>query len=300
MTGKILAAGDVHLGSEHADVDAFTEFLDDTRRNRSSVDRLVLLGDVWDLIRRDPFGVAWETSETISVLKDLAAEVPVHFVYGNHDTHLRHLDDSLYDIGFHDELVLTSGETRIHFRHGKDFDGLQFDALSNHLSGPGDRGDIDPTNGLKDPVVATARDAIQTGKKRLRELSRAFQPGAATDEPATSRASYPRRERRAHAYLDSIHADKLVFGHTHCPYVRPDNAVANPGTWKSTAPVHNTYLVIEDGTIELVRHRHAGPDEVVDLTAAPAGRPTPGAVEVSLDRGRDTSLDGGQDTPTRG
>jgi hypothetical protein len=41
--------------------------------------------------------------------------------------------------------------------------------------------------------------------------------------------------------------------------------VANPGTWKASAPDSNTYLVIEDGVIELYRHDVSGPDEVVDV-----------------------------------
>ncbi|MFC7133070.1 MULTISPECIES: metallophosphoesterase [Salinibaculum] len=264
MTGRILVAGDVHLGSEHADVDAFNSFLQAQSRNQHSVDHLVLLGDVWDLIRRDPFGVAWETSETITHLKRLASEVPVHFVFGNHDTHLRHLDRTLYDVEFRNELVLGSGDHDIRFCHGEAFDRFQSDALSKHLSGPGDRGDIDPTRGLKDPVVAWGRELVQTQKRRLKRARTSVLSGDDDGEV------YPRRERRAHAYLDAVPEDKLVYGHTHRPYVRPDNAVANPGTWKASAPDSNTYLVIDDGAIALYRHVVSGPDEPVNAGAAAA------------------------------
>jgi UDP-2,3-diacylglucosamine pyrophosphatase LpxH len=258
VTDTIVVAGDVHLGSDAADTAAFESFLRAQYRNRAAVDGLVLLGDVWDLVRRDPFGVAWETSETITLLKRLASDLPTHLVFGNHDTYLRHLDEALYEVAFHDELVLQSGDSDVRFCHGEAFDRLQSDTLSTRLSGPGDRGDIDPTGGRKDPVVSRGREAVQRGKRRLRRVHAALRPGATVGE------SYPRRERRAHAYLDAVPEDKLVYGHTHRPYVRPDNAVANPGTWKTTAPEANTYLVVADGTMALYRHVPSGEDERVD------------------------------------
>ena len=258
--GEVVVAGDVHLGADNADVAAFNSFLDGVSDRDPA--HLVLLGDVWDLVRRDPFGAAWETSETITRLKGLAAQLPVSVVFGNHDGHLRHLDKGLYDVRFHEALTLESGDSRIRFRHGEEFDRLHFDALSSYLSGPGDRGDIDPTRGRKDPIVAWGRDAIQRGKRRFRTVY-ATDGG---DDRADDR-SFPRRERRAHAHLAGIAEDKLVYGHTHAPYVHPENVAANPGSWKTTAPVHNTYLVVEGGGIALFRHRTDGRDERLE----PAG-----------------------------
>ena len=251
--GEVVVAGDVHLGADNANVAAFNSFLDDVADRDPA--HLVLLGDVWDLVRRDPFGAAWETSETITRLKALAAQLPVSVVFGNHDGHLRHLDAALYDVRFREALTLESGDSRIRFHHGEEFDRLHSDALSAYLSGPGDRGDIDPTRGRKDPIVAWGRGAIQRGKRRLRTVY-------ATDggEEGAAR-SFPRRERRAHAHLDGIPEDKLIFGHTHAPYVHPENVAANPGSWKTTAPVHDTYLVVDGGDISLFRHRTEGADE---------------------------------------
>jgi len=254
--GRIFVAGDVHLGADNADAGAFDDFLDTIRRETTGRDRFVLLGDVWDLVRRDPFGCAFETSETITRIKRLSERIPVHSVLGNHDACLSNLDVDRYDVQFHDQHVLESGGERIRFCHGQSFDAFHSEALSNYLSGPGDRGDIDPTRGRKDPVVAKGREVLQGAKRHLRTAVGALQ---GRDEVAP--VAFPRRERRAHAYLETIPEDKLVFGHTHAPYVHPDNVVANPGSWKTTAPVHNTYLVIEDGNIELFRHRAAGVNE---------------------------------------
>jgi UDP-2,3-diacylglucosamine pyrophosphatase LpxH len=257
VTTRVLVAGDVHLGAANANVDAFNGFLDDLSGEHSDLTELVLLGDVWDLIRRDPFGCAWETTGTIRRLRRLAERVPVRLVVGNHDSYLRALDVSRYRIDIRDEYVLSQGGTSIRFCHGHAFDRFQFDPLSRYLSGPGDLGEIDPTRGLKDSLVAGARRYALAGAKRL--------SAALPFATAGSRfgARYPRRERRAHAFLETVPEDKLVYGHTHAPYVHHENVAANPGSWKSTAPVHNTYLEIVDGSLRLFQYRPSAEDERV-------------------------------------
>ncbi len=245
---RVIVAGDVHLGAHNANVEAFSRFLEDLYRDRTSIDEVVLLGDIWDMVRRDPFGVAWETATTLERLQRLAAAVPVQFIFGNHDVYLQELDTTRYEPQFRTEYTLEQGGTRIHFRHGHEFDKLHSNRLSRYLSGKGDRGDIDPTRGRKDPVVAGVRDAVNSLKTQLRS------------DGGTPRA-YPRRERRAHQFLRSKAADKLVYGHTHVPYVHHDNLVANPGSWKSTAPVHNTYIEINEGRLALYQFQPAGDDE---------------------------------------
>lgn len=246
---RVVVAGDVHLGSDNADVAAFDAFLEDCYRDRASIDEIVLLGDLWDMVRRDPFGVAWETADTLERLKRLAAAVPVRYVLGNHDVYLQQLDGSRYEVDFREEYAIEQAGTRIQFRHGNEFDALQSNRLSRYLSGAGDRGDIDPTRGLKDPVVASARDAVGRVKMQLR-----------ADGGSAPTRAYSRRERRAHEFLRTAAADKLVYGHTHAPYVHHDNLAANPGSWKSTAPVHNTYVEITGGELALYQYRSDGED----------------------------------------
>jgi UDP-2,3-diacylglucosamine pyrophosphatase LpxH len=253
VTDRVLVAGDVHLGAANADVEAFDSFLDWVYREHRADAELVLLGDVLDLVRRDPFGCVWEMSETVTRIRRLAAEMPVSFIYGNHDTYLRTLDTALYDVTFRDQHVIESGGARIRFRHGMAFDRFHSDRLSEYLSGPGDLGDIDPTRGLKDPVVAKGRELIQDGKRGLRAAFGTLRGGRPVET-----TPFPRRESRAHAYLDTIPEDKLVFGHTHTPYVHPENIAANPGSWKTTAPLHNTFLDIQGGDITLHQYHDTG------------------------------------------
>lgn len=248
---RVVVAGDVHLGADNANVEAFNAFLGDLYRDRGSVDEVVLLGDIWDIVRRDPFGVAWETADTLEKLNRLAEVRPVRFVLGNHDTHLRNLDDERYELDFRESYILEQNGIRILFRHGDEFDRLHSSRLSEYLSGAGDRGDIDPTRGRKDPVVAGFRDLVCRFKTRLRSDG---------GEPC----AYPRRERRAHRHLGTVAADKLVYGHTHAPYVHHENTVANPGSWKSTAPTHNTYVEITEGELALYRYLPDGEDELVE------------------------------------
>lgn len=247
---RVIVAGDVHLGAHNANVDAFTGFLDDVYRDRASIDEVVLLGDIWDMIRRDPFGVAWETAPTLDRLKRLAGAVPVQFIFGNHDVYLRELDSARYELEFRTDYTLEQNGTRIHFRHGDEFDRLHSNRLSKCLSGRGDRGDIDPTRGRKDPVVAGVRNAVGSIRTSLR-----------SDGGSDRTRAYPRRERRAHEFLRTAAVDKLVYGHTHSPYVHHENLVANPGSWKSTPPLHNTYVEIRGGELSLHRYRPDGEDE---------------------------------------
>jgi len=250
---RVIVAGDVHLGADNANVEAFNGFLKDLYQNRTSIDEVVLLGDLWDMVRRDPFGVAWETTETLEQLKRLGNEVPVQLILGNHDIYLQGLDSTRYELDFREEYTLNQNGTRIHFRHGDEFDALQSNRLSKYLSGAGDRGEIDPTRGRKDPVVAGVRDVVCNIKTRLRP------------DGGQSRArTYPRRERRAHGYLGTIAADKIVYGHTHAPYVHHENIAANPGSWKSTAPVHNTYVEITEGELALYQYLPEGEDERIE------------------------------------
>ena len=247
---RVIVAGDAHLGAHNANVEAFNDFLEDIYQDRSVIEEVILLGDLWDMVRRDPFGVAWETATTLERLKRLANAIPVQFIFGNHDLYLQELDDTRYELEFRTEYTLEQDGTRILFRHGNEFDGLHSNLLSKYLSGKGDRGDIDPTRGRKDPVVAGVRDAVDRFKSQLR-----------TDGGSARARTYPRRERRAHEFLRTAAADKLVYGHTHSPYVHHDNLAANPGSWKSTTPVHNTYVEITEGQLALYQYRVDGEDE---------------------------------------
>lgn len=253
----VIVAGDVHLGAHNANVAAFDAFLEDVYRHRGSIDELVLLGDLWDMVRRDPFGVAWETTETLGHLKRIATAIPVRYILGNHDIYLQQLDRSRYELDFRKAYTLEQAGTRIHFRHGHEFDGLHSNRLSNYLSGAGDRGDIDPTRGLKDPVVASVRGAVGKMRERLHSNGNSAQTRV-----------YPRRERRAHNFLHTIAADKLVYGHTHAPYVHHNNIAANPGSWKATTPLHNTYLEISKGNLSLYEYQQSGENTCIERPAA--------------------------------
>lgn len=250
VMSRVIVAGDVHLGAHNANMDAFDNFLDDIYQDRASIDEVVLLGDIWDMVRRDPFGVAWETATTVERLKRLAEAVPVQFIFGNHDVYLQELESTRYELEFRTDYTLEQDGTRIYFRHGNEFDRLHSNRLSKFLSGKGDRGDIDPTRGRKDPVVAGVRNTVGNIRTRLR-----------SDGGSARTRTYPRRERRAHEFLRTGAADKLVYGHTHTPYIHHDNLVANPGSWKSTAPIHNTYVEIIGDELSLYQYRPDCEDE---------------------------------------
>lgn len=252
--GRTVAAADSHLGAHNADVAAFNAFLDEVH-TAEDIDRFVLLGDIFDMVRRDPRAVVNEHSDTVTRIKTLSEQTPVHYIPGNHDARIaEYLECEGNDINYREDMTLESGDDTIYFCHGNEFDHFQFDRLSAYLHSLGDIGDIDPTRGQKDKVTASMRNTVNRGKDRITAaLTGNKQP-----------VSYSRRERTGHDYLEHCEADKLVYGHTHTPYVHPDNTAANTGSWKTTAPNHNTYLEIDDGDLTLYRFRMDDEDEELE------------------------------------
>jgi predicted phosphodiesterase len=77
--------------------------------------------------------------------------------------------------------------------------------------------------------------------------------------PPDERSSFDRERalatsRGAYILLGMQPGDKLVYGHTHRPFVNEEATVANTGSWVNEGPAdrpRNTYLVIKDGHMEL-------------------------------------------------
>jgi predicted phosphodiesterase len=58
----------------------------------------------------------------------------------------------------------------------------------------------------------------------------------------------------AHLALGMQPGEKLVYGHTHKPFINEEKTVANTGSWVDEGPAdrpRNTYVVIEGGRMEL-------------------------------------------------
>lgn len=70
-TGKCVVVSDVHLGTEDSNREKFADFIDNLG---DDVEHLVLLGDIFDLWRRDPIGVLLENVDIVQKLLELGAK----------------------------------------------------------------------------------------------------------------------------------------------------------------------------------------------------------------------------------
>ena len=57
------------------------------------------------------------------------------------------------------------------------------------------------------------------------------------------------RSRASHIFLGLRKGDRLIFGHTHRPFL--DKYVANTGSWVSDSSIQNTYVMIDNGEMTL-------------------------------------------------
>ena len=116
-----VCVSDVHLGYRHCRREAFLRFLEALAGWRE-VGRLVLLGDIMDMWRRDMAGVVLESAPVLSRLVALSSRIRVYYVAGNHDYHLGGLRNFNYPFSFSRKLTLREGGVVYRFSHGYEFD----------------------------------------------------------------------------------------------------------------------------------------------------------------------------------
>ncbi|MDA4116615.1 MAG: metallophosphoesterase [Thaumarchaeota archaeon] len=258
--GKVLVATDQHLGYANSDVASFENFLDYVSK-RSDVGTLAILGDLVDLWRRDVSGLFLEQRESMDKLVELSSSIKVCFVVGNHDFHLRELEDHGYPFKFPESMApIQVGSTTYDFKHGWEFDLEQqppiMEALCHNLS---DEAGADRTKvysaftGLEDKLEDVFKlhggmdgyidHLLQGPESRLENI-------------------LPTIEKAAYASLKP--GERLIFGHTHRPFVSADGRLANAGSWVTDAPVHNTFVELDEDQARLFVFDVAGITEIIE------------------------------------
>ncbi|HWQ18634.1 MAG TPA: metallophosphoesterase [Methanotrichaceae archaeon] len=132
----IIAASDIHLGymdkdDKHSlsDKDSFMDFLDRVV-DKSDITDFFIVGDFLDMWRRDAVGVTIENRDVLDRLQELAMNMNVHFMAGNHDYRICNLTMYPYPFGISECTDPKSGftislghpVTQYHFKHGYDFE----------------------------------------------------------------------------------------------------------------------------------------------------------------------------------
>jgi UDP-2,3-diacylglucosamine pyrophosphatase LpxH len=242
----IVATSDQHLGSDTSNKSSFEEFLDQIIRADTTITHFVLLGDVVDMWRRDASGVFLENRKIFENILSLPKNIKVHYVYGNHDYHLRYLKDHAYPFKFVDELPLTEDGRNYRFVHGCQFDDLMkkakplLDPLCRVMSD--DMGNWESvvwamlTRDLSDLEyfsypISEKREILEKVEELLQKPE--MRP------PETLRAI----EKEAGRCVEP--GEILVFGHTHVPFINESGTVVNTGCWVKGPLIHNTYVRLD-------------------------------------------------------
>lgn len=275
----IIVVSDMHLGYEEkgtriSNDDLFLEFLKYIAA-RNDVTVLVVLGDFIDMWRRDVSGLFLEYHDIVQQLVNIGKKIGTEnliFVAGNHDYHLLHLNGSDYPFNFQKEWNTTIGEYHFAFKHGHEFDfeqnELMMEALCHNLSDQAgqERSAIYDFFGH---FVSDIKNLFSHKGGREEYIKHIMLPPEKRHnvniQPNSNPLIYPKQiiqssfnfvETEAYKYLKKV--DKLVFGHTHRPFVSSDGRIANSGSWVSDSVFYNTYLEIDDsGQIKMFQYRTA-------------------------------------------
>ena len=231
-----VCVSDVHLGYRHCRREAFLRFLEALAGWRE-VGRLVLLGDIMDMWRRDMAGVVLESAPVLSRLVALSRRIRVYYVAGNHDYHLGGLRNFNYPFSFSRKLTLREGGVVYRFSHGYEFDPslprAYFDALCYTGDGLGELG------GRAYDGLAWVLKKGQGAKEKVARMLLPPEKRLLSHEEAI--------HQRALASVGE--GEVLVFGHTHRPFVR--GRVANCGSWVADSSHGCTYVVLDKGRLSL-------------------------------------------------
>jgi UDP-2,3-diacylglucosamine pyrophosphatase LpxH len=258
---KIVVVSDVHLGSQTSDVASFNSFLLSLHDDPELTD-LVLLGDIVDMWRRDASGVFLENMETVQIIKDLQKQIKVHWVAGNHDYHVLKLKNRAshyhYPFEFSKTLQIADGDHSYLFMHGYEFEygralkiiRPSMDILCHFMSDVDGIGEEKLWNSLRRKVLDLHYTVFSQGlERRLKRMPRSLNDGP---EERLKDKKLEVVEKRAYDTVRGRPNHILIFGHTHHPFVGKHECLVNTGSWVTDSPVHNTYVVLQNGRPRLL------------------------------------------------
>ena len=244
----ILVISDVHLGYKNCNHDDFLAFLDSYD---TEINHLVLLGDFFDFWRRNNAKIITENEDILEKLNNLNAK-NIHYVVGNHDYYMFNLRERYGDnfpFTISKYLRLEDNGNSFYFIHGYEFEILSLEPMTlemyeefsekmcfsediiggvaSHLW------DFIQGSGFKENIEKNPRERLESKTKKIYNF-------------ATSKGK--------NFLLGMKPADRLVFGHTHGPFINNDKTVANTGSWINELPkkeYQNSYVEISKGEMEL-------------------------------------------------
>ncbi len=261
----IIVVSDTHLGYCNSNSKAFENFLDHLLQ-RDDVKILIILGDFIDMWRRDASGLFLEFNSILGKILSLTNKIEVRCVAGNHDYHLLKLtsDDNYpfnkeYHLKFEENLQLDIEGIKYMFMHGYEFDPSQWkpvmELLCENFSDEAGQIRSDIWRLLK----LMRKDFVNFWLYLLKNHKGSYKSYVKNlKRPPNKRDNFNITgvEERALKYLKEKipSVERLIFGHTHRPFVSATMNLANSGSWVNDEQTYNTYLEIDGKDIHLMQY----------------------------------------------
>lgn len=265
---SIVAVSDLHLGMKGAREDEFAEFIGYLKDRK--IEHLVLLGDIIETWRRNFTEAVMECLGTLTTLNSMLEETQIHYVAGNHDFNLLHLDGVLKDrfpFKVKKHVVIRSKEREFFFFHGYQLEVLCnpyyrsmkiYETFCEYMCLAGDNAG-NAADRLWE-MLLSKRSLWNSLKKFPSAPRSAFMSMRQPPEiriknyrknnifrPIKELAGADTRHSRLHMRPEQY----LIYGHIHEAYVDDDRKVANTGSWGFGHDQKLEYIEIIDDKVEL-------------------------------------------------
>ena len=251
----ILVLSDVHLGYARCNKEAFINFLD--TYEKGSVDHLILLGDFFDFWRRNNAEIVTDNDDVIQKIIDLNAQ-KTHYVIGNHDYYMYNLW-KLYGDNFpftiSKNLRLDDGGNKFYFTHGYEFEAIYMEPVTLEMYE-----EFSEKMCFSEDIIGELAGHLWSfirGSDIKDKLSN--NPRTRLESTEELKNIYKLSISKGKSFILGMNPDeRLVFGHTHGPFINKDKTVVNTGSWVNeliNTKYQNSYVEIEDGVIELKYYR---------------------------------------------
>lgn len=247
----ILVVSDVHLGYEGCNKEAFSKFLDDDVCK--NLDHLVILGDFFEFWRRNNAKIITENEDILEKLNNLNAK-NIHYIIGNHDYYMLELSQRYGDnfpFTISKNLRLEDGGNTFYFIHGYEFEVLGMEPMTLEMYE-----EFSEKMCFGEDVIGGIAshlwDFIQgTGFKENMDKY----PRERLESLKQTKNIYKFAVSKGKSFILGMKPhERLVFGHTHGPFISNEKTVANAGSWINelqSKEYQNSYITISKGKMEL-------------------------------------------------
>jgi UDP-2,3-diacylglucosamine pyrophosphatase LpxH len=250
----IIVVSDIHLGYVKSNSKSFRKFID--QYSKADIEHFIILGDLMDFWRANNAQVMVDYRDILGQIVQLKAK-NAYYVPGNHD-YLIHRFARRYPerYPFHvsKKLCLEDHGSLFSFVHGYELEVLtSLEPMTIELYE--EFGDRMCFSERAIGGLATWLWGLIENRKEIADNVGQMKL------PPHVRNNFDREHALAtsagaHLVLGLQPGEKLVYGHTHKPFINDEKTVANTSSWADGGlpdRLRNTYLVIENSQMELRR-----------------------------------------------